>query len=106
MGCANEEWVAQRRRDAKEEKEFLILILKTLRLCGFARELQIGSFGSGSGGGGKDEGVAQRRRDAKEEKEFLILIFENFAPLRENLFRQVVNGADDAVTHERCAEVQ
>jgi hypothetical protein len=56
--------------------------LKTLRFGGFARELQIGSFGSGSGGGGKDEGVAQRRRDAKEEKEFLILIFENFAPLR------------------------
>jgi hypothetical protein len=28
------------------------------------------------------------------------------AALRENLFGQVVDGADDAVTHERCAEVQ
>jgi hypothetical protein len=36
MGCANEEGVAQRRRDAKEEKEFLILIFENfapLRLC-------------------------------------------------------------------------
>jgi hypothetical protein len=90
-----EEFLAQRRKDAKEEKVLDLnaldfLILKTLRLCAFARVTLPqaphptrgrGWFGSFARNGGEvEEFLAQRRKDAKEEKvldlnalDFLIL---------------------------------
>jgi hypothetical protein len=44
------------------------------------------------------------RRKGRKALEFLIL--ENLAALRENLFRQVVDGTHDAITHERRSEIQ
>jgi len=37
--------------------------------------------------------------------EFLAIL-KTFAALREGLFRQIVDGADDSVTHQWRAEIQ
>jgi hypothetical protein len=37
--------------------------------------------------------------------EFLAIL-KTFAALREDLFRQIVDGADDSVTHKRRTEIQ